>query len=60
MLNSPDKTLIFEEVGQVLEFLEELRLQDFVIYSKLYELYQVQKQWRAKITRMLSTPAPSM
>ena len=41
MLNSPEKSLLFEEVRQVLGFLEELKLTEFIVYKKLKDIYEV-------------------
>ena len=60
MLCSPEKSLLFEEVRQVLGFLEELNLTEFIVYAKLKAIYEVQKEWRAKITKMLSSSVPSI
>ena len=38
MLTSPEKSLLFEDVRQVLGFLEELNLTEFVVYKKLKQI----------------------
>lgn len=38
MLQAPEKSLLFEEVGKILQFMEELKLKDFMVYKKLSAL----------------------
>ena len=56
MLQTPEKSLIFEQVKEILEFLDELKLTDFTIYSKLKELFDKQVEWRQKIRNIVTTP----
>ncbi len=56
MLQTPEKSLIFEQVKEILEFLDELKLTDFTIYSKLKELFDKQVEWRTKISNIVTTP----
>ena len=39
MLQAPEKSLFFEEVREILSFLEELKLTEFTVYSKLNSLF---------------------
>ncbi len=56
MLQTPEKSLIFEQVKEILEFLDELKLTDFTIYSKLKELFDKQVEWRTKISNIVTNP----
>ena len=60
MLQTPEKSLIFEEVKEILEFLGELKLTEFTIYSKLKELFDIQVEWRQKISNIVTTPQPKL
>ena len=61
MLQAPAKTLIFEEVRSVLQYMQELNLTNFVAFEKLNELYESQKTWRGKIRDLLlAAPCPSV
>ena len=39
MLNMPEKSLLFEEVQKILDFLKELSLTDYTVYKKLLQLF---------------------
>lgn len=39
MLSAPEKSLLFEEVREILDFLEELELCKYTVYSKVKALY---------------------
>ena len=40
MLEAPEKSLLFEDVNEVLSFMQELNLHEFAVYKKLEILYQ--------------------
>lgn len=40
MLEAPEKSLLFEDVNEVLKFMQELNLHEFSVYKKLEALYQ--------------------
>ena len=60
MLEAPEKSLLFEEVNEVLGFMQELNLHEFSVYKKLEALYQTQKTWREKIAKLISAPVPQV
>lgn len=39
MLEAPEKSLLFEDVNEVLSFMQELKLYEFSVYKKLEALY---------------------
>jgi len=42
MLQAPEKSLLFEEVSEILQFMKELELGEYTVYSKLTEVYESQ------------------
>jgi len=60
MLSAPEKSLLYEEVQEILEYLEVLTLTDFTVYTKLKVIFTEQETWRTKISRLVAGEQPTL